>query len=37
MKVFAEHVTRTVKGEDEIWLVEQSPSGRQLLTWAGTA
>jgi hypothetical protein len=31
--VFAEAVVRSVEGEDAIWLVEESPSGRKLYVW----
>jgi hypothetical protein len=31
--LFAEAVVRTVKGEDEIWLLEESEHGRSLFVW----
>lgn len=31
--LFAEAVVRTVKGEDEIWLMEESEHGRNLFVW----
>jgi hypothetical protein len=32
-QLFVEAVVRTVQGEDEIWLIEESPTGRRLYTW----
>lgn len=32
-QLFVEAVVRTVQGEDEIWLLEQGPSGRRLYRW----
>ncbi len=32
-QLFVEAVVRTVEGEDEIWLLEQGPSGRRLYRW----
>jgi hypothetical protein len=32
-QLFVEAVVRTVRGEDEIWLLEQGPSGRRLYRW----
>lgn len=31
--VFAEAVVRTVEGEDEIWLIEETPRKRRLFVW----
>lgn len=31
--LFVEAVARTVEGEDEIWLIEESPEGRRLYKW----
>jgi hypothetical protein len=31
--VFAEAIVRTVEGEDTIWLIEETPSGKQLYVW----
>ncbi len=31
--LFVEAVARTVEGEDEIWLIEESPEGRRLYRW----
>jgi hypothetical protein len=30
---FVETITRSVRGEDEIWLIESSPSGQALFVW----
>ena len=33
-QLFVEAVVRTVDGEDEIWLIEESPEGRRLYKWS---
>lgn len=33
-ELFVEAIARTIQGEDEIWLIEESPDGRRLYKWS---